>query len=75
MFLTPDDLAYITGYQRAADQRRWLTLRGWVFEVSRAGRPIVSRAHAEMRLGGILPAGPTVRKAPALKLDAIRKAA
>jgi hypothetical protein len=50
MFLTPDELHTLTGYRRAADQRRWLQDRGWVFEGD--GHPVVLRAYAESRLGG-----------------------
>ena len=52
MFLTPAELVDLTGYQRHADQRKWLTARGWVFEVAATGRPIVSIAYAKQRLGG-----------------------
>ena len=74
MFLTPTQLADLTGYQRLADQRRWLASRGWVFEVAATGRPIVSTAYAEQRLGGTVAPAPTL---PAWKpnLAAIRKAA
>ena len=51
MFLTDHETATLTGYQRSADQRRWLRERGWVFEVSAAGKPVVSRAYAERRMG------------------------
>jgi len=51
MFLTPDEVLILTGYQRHADQRRWLSDRGWAFEGNAAGRPVVSRAYAEQRLG------------------------
>jgi len=72
MFLTTDQIADLTGYQRHADQRKWLTARGWVFEVAATGRPIVSAAYAEQRLGGTEP-----KKKPAWQpnLAAIRKAA
>lgn len=51
MFLTPDDVVELTGYQRHADQRRWLTSRGWIFEVSRIGRPIIGRDYAKQKTG------------------------
>lgn len=59
MFLTADQIADLTGYQRHADQRKWLTARGWVFEVASTGRPIVSAAYAEQRLGGAVSPAPT----------------
>jgi hypothetical protein len=51
MFLTPDEIRELTGYQRHADQRAWLTRHGWKFEENAAGRPIVLRYYAEQRLG------------------------
>lgn len=72
MFLDPDQIADLTGYQRHADQRKWLAARGWVFEVSATGRPIVSTTYAEQRLGGT-----ASKPKPAWQpnLAAIRKAA
>lgn len=52
LFLTPEELQQLTGYQRNADQRRWLTNHGWKFEVSAIGKAIVSRQHAEAMLAG-----------------------
>jgi hypothetical protein len=52
MFLTPEEIRELTGYQRHADQRAWLEKRGWKFEVNAAGRPIVLRTYASERLGG-----------------------
>ena len=74
MFLAPDQLADLTGYQRHADQRKWLAARGWVFEVAATGRPIVSAAYAEQRLGGAVSPAPTLQ-AWQPNLAAIRKAA
>jgi hypothetical protein len=51
MFLTADELRTMTGYKRPADQSRWLSSRGWMFEHDAAGRPIVLRTYAEHRLG------------------------
>lgn len=50
MFLTPDELAELTGYQLHAYQRRWLAAHGWKFETAATGRPVVLRAHAESRM-------------------------
>ena len=50
MFLTDEELYDLTGYQRRADQRAWLTARRWIFEVAANGRPVVHRAHAEQML-------------------------
>lgn len=62
IFLTPEEIHDMTGYQRHADQRRWLTGRGWLFEVSCTGRPIVGRAYAEQRLGFKTAPNPAVRE-------------
>lgn len=71
MFLSPETMADLTGYERHADQRKWLSSHGWTFEVSKAGRPVVSRAHAEMMLN------PSTASSKAWKpnIAAIRKAA
>ena len=58
--LTPSELEDITGYQAPARQVRELRRRGWVFEINAAGRPIVSRAYAERRLGGTPDTAPAV---------------
>lgn len=51
MFLTPDEIRELTGYQRHADQRAWLEKRGWKFEISANGRPVVLRSFAAQRMG------------------------
>jgi hypothetical protein len=52
LFLSAEERIELTGYLRNADQRKWLTLHGWMFEANAAGVPVVSRAYAESRLGG-----------------------
>ncbi|VVE30894.1 hypothetical protein PEP31012_03669 [Pandoraea eparura] len=49
-FMTPEELAELTGYVRCADQRKWLKKQGWAFEVSRGGRPIVARSYFDARM-------------------------
>lgn len=51
MFLSPEDTATLTGYARPCHQRAWLDKNGWQYVVNANGRPIVSRAYAESRLG------------------------
>jgi hypothetical protein len=70
-FLTQQEVEFLTGYKRKADQRRWLTDHGWVFSESANGRPVIGRAYAETRLGSQLAAP----RAVTLNLAAIRKAA
>jgi transposase InsO family protein len=51
MFLTDLELYELTGYKLPSAQRRWLRDRGWKHELNRAGKPRVSRAYCESRLG------------------------
>lgn len=51
MFLTPEEITALTDYKRPADQIRWLTERGYRFEVGASGRPKVLRSVVEQRLG------------------------
>ena len=51
MWLTEEEVQELTGYKRHADQRRWFNERAWVIEVSRVGRPIVSRDYAKIKTG------------------------
>lgn len=53
--LTADELVEITGYQHAASQRGWLDRNGWCHVLNAAGRPIVGRWYARMRLSGLTP--------------------
>lgn len=56
MFLSSTEIQELTGYKRPADQRRWLSARGWPFELDANNRPVVSRAYTERRLAGEAPA-------------------
>ena len=49
-FLTADELVEVTGYKHVASQREWLDKNGWPYVVNAAGRPIVGRWFARMRL-------------------------
>ena len=53
MFLTPDDIKALTGYEHSQRQIGWLKAHGWRYELSRVGRPVVLSKHAEemMTLG------------------------
>lgn len=50
MFLTPQEIAILTGYVRQKDQRSWLDRNKWKFEITRTGHPVVLRKHAESKL-------------------------
>jgi hypothetical protein len=52
MFLSPDDLASLTGYVRPSAQIRWLKSCRWPFVVGGDGVPKVLRSAVEARLGG-----------------------
>lgn len=54
-FLTADELAEVTGYKHVANQREWLDKNAWTYVVNAAGRPIVGRWFARMRLAGVQP--------------------
>lgn len=55
-YLSDEELAEITGYTRRADQIGWLTRNKWTFALSAVSKPVVSRRHAEIMLGGIVEA-------------------
>lgn len=74
MFLSAAELLELTGYKRHADQRRWLTVRHWVFETAATGRPVVAKSYAEARIGAATTA-PMVPAPWAPNIAAIRKAA
>lgn len=71
MFVFPDHLATLTGYQRAAYQIAWLRTHGWVFEIGADGRPKVLQSYAERRLGGV----DSPARDPKLRLPAPRRTA
>lgn len=71
MFLTADEIKDLTGYQQFFKQIVWLKIRGWRYEISRTGRPIVLAKHAEEMLMVGTPAVST----PKMNLAAIKKAA
>ncbi len=50
MFLSAEELRTLTGYKRAADQRRWLEKRGWAFEVRGDGKNSVLIEEAKSRM-------------------------
>ena len=53
MFLTPPELADLTGLRRPSAQYEWLRENGWPVERNAKGRPLVLRAVAEARLGAV----------------------
>jgi hypothetical protein len=53
MFLTELEVLELTDRKMPSKQREWLNQHGWQFVVGASGRPKVSRAYAEDRLGGV----------------------
>ncbi len=51
MFLTQADLVQLTGRKRKDGQRQWLIRRGYKFELTADGRPVVLRSGVEAKLG------------------------
>lgn len=51
LFLTPDELAELTGRTSAAGQRKWLDANGYRFAINANNRPIVAREYLLTRLG------------------------
>jgi hypothetical protein len=54
-FLTPEELAEVTGYKLPGSQREWLDRNGWCYVVNAAQRPVVGRWYARMKLAGVTP--------------------
>lgn len=54
-FLTADELAEVTGYKHTRSQRDWLDRNGWNYVLNAAGRPIVGRYYARLKMSGITP--------------------
>jgi hypothetical protein len=52
MFLTPDEVATLTGSVQPAAQKRWLRNHGWEFVVNLRKHPIVAVAEAQRYLVG-----------------------
>lgn len=51
LFLAPEEVETLTGFKAPGRQIRWLSGKGWRFEQSGSGRPIVARKYAEKMLG------------------------
>lgn len=51
LFLIASEVEVLTGFKTPAKQITWLAGKGWRFEQSGSGRPIVARKYAEKMLG------------------------
>lgn len=54
--LTPAEIRELSGCCRPRSQIEWFKKNGWVYLLNRAGKPIIGRQYARMRLAGIAPA-------------------
>lgn len=54
MFLNKMEIIELTGIKQFEKQRKWLTERGYIYDISVDGRLVVLRAHIEKKLGGYL---------------------
>lgn len=52
MFMTPDEVADMTGYLRPRDQMRWLETERFGYVIGADGKPKVLRQVVIARLGG-----------------------
>lgn len=50
-FLTPEELAILTGYEKPGKQIEWLRKSGWCFIINAKGSPVVSRLYCRQKLG------------------------
>ncbi len=62
MFMTPDEVADMTGYLRPKDQVRWLQTEKFGYVIGADGKPKVLRQVVVARLGG-----QTEKKGPELR--------
>lgn len=51
LFLTPDEIATLTGFKLASRQIDWLRNKGWRFTINGNCHPVVARKYAEKMLG------------------------
>lgn len=54
-FLTEAELSAMLGVTWPSKQIQWLKTHHWVYEVNAAGRPIVGRIYARLKLAGVKP--------------------
>lgn len=54
-FLAGEELATMIGRKQSRAQRAWLDSHGWRYEINAAGRPVVGRVYARLKLAGVKP--------------------
>jgi len=62
-FLTPDEVAALTGHRARDAQIAWLNACGWPYFTNAARRPIIGRWYVRLRLAGITPTENGLRRA------------
>ena len=50
-FLLAGEVETLTGYKLPAHQTKWLSAKGWRFELNGNRKPIIARKYAEKMLG------------------------
>ncbi|TRO21991.1 DUF4224 domain-containing protein [Ectopseudomonas mendocina] len=63
-FLTEDELAAMICAKSARKQMQWLDSHGWRYERNAAGKPIVGRIYARLKLAGVRPTESTAVAEP-----------
>ncbi|MGA6105600.1 DUF4224 domain-containing protein [Pseudomonas solani] len=56
-FLTEEELAAMICAKRSSKQIQWLESHHWKYELNAAGKPVVGRIYARLRLAGVKPNG------------------
>lgn len=57
MFLTEEEVVWLTGYKSPSKQIAWLTRQGFVFRIAADGHPRVATAHVLKLMGATSPGG------------------
>lgn len=69
--LDDDEVAAITGFKLARKQLAWLDENHWNYHRNGAGRPVVGRAYARLKMAGINPSKPAAKEAWTLDLSKV----
>lgn len=54
-FLTEEELASMICAKRSSKQIEWLNSHHWKYEINVAGKPVVGRIYARLKLAGVKP--------------------
>ncbi|WP_339511966.1 DUF4224 domain-containing protein [Pseudomonas sp. RL_15y_Pfl2_60] len=63
-FLTGEEIAAMICAKSARKQMEWLDQHGWKYEKNAAGRPVVGRIYARLKLAGLKPSESTAVAEP-----------